>query len=308
MRIKKNLLPAVSALFCSLLLTTGCADLTVSQYRLTFAGERSVEFKGRNAETRNLRGGRTGNRIKILYSRQIQSSDKKGNSIEKITIKQLDYLKYLKDKTVLDFKSKGADSKSPLGRLVGQSITIESGSEGQINRVLDTSIDRQSLKGKAEQNKAAQKLLETEAIKQLYSIPAPPKNQQARMKVSDTWSNTKSFSFGTLGTKSYKRIYTVTKFDESDGRRIMLVDMQGIPVPKSQEQKKPGRWSNLSPNTEIYNGNMTFDLTRRQTSKYIENCQIEWVVEDPNSTMEQDEQPDAMIMKAAHTYKVEMID
>jgi hypothetical protein len=312
MRTKKYLILSASLLLCSLLLTNGCADLTAyqhqHQYQLTFSGERSVEFIGQDAENRNLRSGRTGNRVEILYSRQIQSSDEQGNAVEKITIKELNYLAYLRDKTVLDFKSKGADEKNPLSKLAGQSITIESDPEGQVTNLLDTSIDQAGLKGKTEANKAAQKLLDPEAIKHLYSIPGPPKNLQGRAKASDTWSNTKSFSFGTLGTKSYKRIYTVTKLDKSDGHKIMLVDMQSIPVSKPPEQEKSDYWSNLSPNSEIYNGNMTFDLTAHKTDKYIENCQIEWVVEDPNSITEENRQPKAMIMKATQTYKVERID
>ena len=111
-----------TAVICSLLLTAGCAqtaslalkftpqDLTT--YKLTTEAQRHIKWEGPLTDETAFRGGQTGNKIEMTFTRQIQSVDDKGNAVAEITIEGLKYLSIIRDNTVLDFDSSREKDKN----------------------------------------------------------------------------------------------------------------------------------------------------------------------------------------------------
>jgi hypothetical protein len=288
-------------------------DLTT--YKVTTEAENSVIWGGPIAsKPKGFTGGHTGNKIELTFTRRIQSVDDQGNAAAEITIKELKYLAKAKDNIVLDFdSSREKDRDKPLGKLIGQSYTIEITPSGQVTKVIDVSSARAAVEGSASVNKRAAQLLSAEAIKVRHSIPALPAAEKNQLQTGENWSNIKTFSFGPIGSKTYEKIYELKEIKDTDGRRIAIIEMSVIPSSeKAKELHKEqvtGIFSQMFDNpVEIYTGQLKLDLTLGEVEQYFEEFRSEWIAVDLMSPSEENKEPDTLRMGATRLYRMERID
>ncbi len=330
----------VSAVICALLLTVGCAELAeettkpkvkpeeqkprvklalkftpedLTTYKITTETERGVIWEGPLInKPKSFVGGHTGNKIEMTFTQQIQSVDNEGNAVAKITIKRLKYLAKVKDNIILDFdSSREKDRNNPLGKLIGQSYTIEITASGQVSKVIDVSGARTAVGG-ASANQRAARLLSTAVIKEQHTIPALPAAEKNQLHTGESWSNIKTFSFGPLGSKSYERIYELKEIKDADKRRTATVEMSVVSSSeKARELHKEqviGFFSQMFDNpVEIYTGQLKFNLTAGKVEQYFEEFRSEWIAVDPMAP-EKEIEPDILRMSAIRLYSIERID
>ena len=334
-----------TAVVCSLLLTAGCAPLaeeaakpevelkkpipevTVAEtvtlalkfipqdsttYKLTMEAQRRIEWEGPMPDEAVFKGGQTGNKIEMTFTRQIQSVDDKGNAVAGITIEGLKYLSIVRDSTALDFdSSREKDKNNPMAKLIGQSYTIEIAPTGKVTKVIDVKQAQAAVRGSSSANKAALALLSPDAIKKRHGTLALPDADKNQLRTDGNWSNIKAFSFGMMGSKSYEKIYTLKEINDADSHRIAIVEMNAIPTSGAEDQlDKAGAdgFSKMFDNIETYTGRLKLDLTAGKVEKYLEKLQTEWVAVDPLAGQKDDKEPDALKMTAIRLYRLEKID
>lgn len=314
---------AASAVICVLLLTAGCGAQTatlalkftpddVTAYKVTTERERGVIWEGPLIKKpKSFVGGHTGNKIEMTFTQQIQSVDDEGNAVAKITIKGLKYLAKVKDNIILDFdSSREKDRNNPLGKLIGQSYTIEITASGQVSKVIDVSGARTAVGGTSANQRAARLLL-AEVIKEQHSIPALSAAEKRQLHPGEKWSDLKTFSFDWMGSKSYERIYELKEINNINGRRIAIVEMSVVPSSeKAKELHKEqvtGFFSKLFDTTETYTGELRLDLTAGKVEKYFEEFRSDWIAVDPMAP-EKEKEPDTLRMSATRLYRIERID
>ena len=331
---------AASVVICALLLTVGCAELAeettkpkvepeeqkptvklalkftpedLTAYKLTTERERGVIWEGPLInKPRSFVGGHSGNRIEMTFTQRIQNVNDEGNAVAKITIKGLKYLTKVKDNIILDFdSSREKDRNSPLGKLIGQSYTIEITASGEVSKIIDVSGARTAV-GDASSSQRAARLLSTAVIKEQHTIPALPGAERNQLRTGESWSNIKTFSFGPLGSKSYERIYELKEIKDTDKRRTAIVEMSVVPSSeKAKELHKEqviSFFSQMFDNpVETYTGQLKLDLTSGKIEQYFEEFRSEWIAVNPMAS-EKDKEPDILRMSATRLYHIERID
>jgi hypothetical protein len=287
-------------------------DLTA--YKVTTETEQSVLWEGPETNRpKSFIGGHSGSRIEMTFNRRIQSVDDQSKAVAEITIKGLKYLVKVRDNIVLDFdSSREKDRNNPLGKLIGQSYTIEITASGEVSKVIDVSSARTAVEGSASANQRAAQLLSTKVIKEQHSIPALPATEKNQLHTGGSWSNIKTFSFGPLGSKSYERIYELKEIKDEDERRTAIVEMSVVPSSeKAKELHKEQTisfFSQMFDNPlETYTGQLKLDLTAGKIEQYFEEFRSEWVAVDTMPGKESEE-PDTLRMGAIRLYRIERID
>ena len=331
---------AAIAVICVLLLATGCADQaedtiqtevkpqeqkpTVQPalksapadritYKVTTDRERGVIWEGPlKNKPRSFVGGHSGNKIELTFTRQTLSVDSEGSTVVKITINTLKYLAKIRDKIALDFdSSRETDLDNPLSKLIGQSYTIELTASGEVSNIIDANDARAAVAGSSISNARATQLLSTQEITEHHSFPALPAGDNGKLLPGTSWSNIKTFSFGPMGSKSFERIFEIKEISETDGRQIVVAQMNAVPsAAKAKEiykEQSTGLFSSMFDNTETYTGKLWMDLTSGQIEKYTEEFKSDWVAVDPLAT-KQETEPDMLRMTATRIHRIERID
>jgi len=322
-----------TAVVCSLLLTAGCAPLaeeaakpevepTVelvlkfttqdsTTYKLRMEAQRRIELEGPLPDETVFKGGQTGSKIEMTFTRRIQSVDDKGNAVAEITIEGLKYLKIVRDNTVLDFdSSREKDKNNPVAKLIGRSYTIEIAPTGKVTKVIDVKQAQAALRGRSSANKAALALLSPDAIKKRHGTLTLPDADKNQLRIGDNWSSIKTLNFGIMGLKSYEKIYTLKEIKDTDSRRIIIVEMNAVPTLETAEQLDEegiSGFSKMFDNIETYTGRLNLDLTTGKIEKYLEKLQSKWIAVDPLAGQEDDKEPAALKMTATRLYRLEKI-
>ena len=288
-------------------------DLTT--YKVTKENERGIIWGGPlTSKPEGFTGGHSGSRIELTFTRQIQSVDDEGNAVAEITIKGLKYSVKAKDNIVLDFdSSREKDRNEPLGKLIGQSYTIELTPWGQVTKVIDVSGARAAVEGSASDDKRAARLLSAEVIKDQHSIPSLSAAQKNQLHTGENWSDIKTFSFGWMGSKTYERIYELKEIKDTDGRRIAIIEMSVIPSSEKAKELHKEQvtdiFSRMFDNpVETYTGQLNLDLTAGEVEQYFEEFRSEWVAVDLIAPSEENKEPDTLRMSATRLYRIERID
>lgn len=312
-----------AAVICSLLLVAGCAQTSTlalkfapqdsTTYRLITERERSVEIEGALLEDEIIKGGRTGSRVEITFTRQIQSVDEKGNALAKITINQIKHLAKEKDVTKLDFdSSREKDRRNPLTKLIGQSYTIKLSPAGKVVRVIDVREARSAVRGKSQAHKVALALLEPDAVKKRHTIPTLPPAGRNNLRPGDNWSSIKTFSYDMMGAETFERVYTLKEIKDINGRRIATVEMNAIPSSEMAEQlykeQPTSAFSKMFDSTQTYTGRLKLNLTAGKVEECFEKLKTEWVIVDPSSKQGDDKKPAMLKMGVVRLYSLERID
>jgi len=283
-------------------------------YKVITEVRQGVKWEGSVPKGSDFESGTTQNRAEMTYTQQIQSITDKGNCIAKITIKELKYYFKVKGDLFVDFDSSRAEEPdNPLSRLIGQSYTIEITPAGEVAKVIDVSGAQAAVTGRdsSDDRKAAASLLTPNAIERRHGVPALPAAEENQLQTSQSWDSIKTFSFGLMGSKSYKKTYTLKEIKEADGRRIAEVEMNGVTSSDMAEQlhkeQTTGDFSKMFDNIETYTGRLEFDLTAGKIEKSFEKLQTEWIraLADPSS---EEKGPAVLKMGTIRLHRMERID
>jgi len=255
-----------------------------------------------------FKDSRSQNTIEMTFTQQVLNTDDKGNAVVEVTIKELKCLSIYRDKITLDFDSaREKDRDDPLGKLVGQSYTIEMTPSGRVSKVIDANDARDAVSG----NKAAA-LLSGDVIKERHTITALPATDKEKLRIGDNWSSVKIFPFPIIGSRAYERIYTLKQIKAIKGRKYAIIEMNAIPSAEMAKQlhteQETSSFSKLFDNTETYTGELKLDLTAGKVEKYFEELQSEWVILDPSAVLKDDEEANSVKMGAIRSYCIEKID
>ena len=280
-------------------------------YRVIRETGKGVEWKGpESGKPKNFTGGHSGSRIEMAFTQQVQSTDGSGNGTVKITVTELKYLAKIKDQVNLDFdSSREKDRGTPLGKLIGQSYTIELTPSGQVSKVIDAAEARAAVAGESVLNKTAANLLADASIKELHALgglPAPGKDQ---LRAGESWSNIESFSFDLMGAKAYEKVYTLEGVQNAGNRRVAVAKMKAVPsaeMAKELHKEQSDAFSNMFDNTETFTGELKLDLTKGQVQQWNETLRTEWFIVDPNPKDPQE--PAALRMTATRLHSAERIE
>jgi len=330
---------AMNAAMCVVLMTAGCAGPSkeadqvqiepvqqespvklalkftpqdATTYRLAKENDRSVEWEGAaGSKPKDFTRGHTGNRMEMTFTQKIHSVDDKGNAVAEITIESLTYMKRVKDNIVMDFDSSREDDRSnPLGTLIGQSYTIELTPSGDVVRVIDVGEARAAVMGDSPSHRTAVGLLSADAIKNRHRISTLPDANEHQLRIGESWSSIKNFSFDLMGAKSYEKIYTLEEVRDIRNHRIAIATMNA--VPSAEEAKELHKAQATSPfsqmfdTTERFTGELKLDLTDGKVVECREEMLIEWFIVNPNP--DDDERPAALRMTAGRLASIERID
>jgi len=312
-----------AAVICLLLLVAGCAQTATlalkftpqdsTAYRLITERERSVEVEGALLEDETIKGGRTGSRVEITFTQQIQGVDEKGNALAKITINQIKHLAKEKDVTKVDFdSSRKKDRRNPLAKLIGQSYTIRISPAGKVVRVIDVRQAKNAVRGRSQAHKVASAMLEADAIEKRHTIPTLPPAGRNNLRPGDNWSSIKTFSYDLMGAETFERVYTLKEIKDINGRRIATVEMNAIPSSEMAEQlykeQPTGAFSKMFDSTQTYTGKLKLNLTAGKVEECFEKLRTEWVIVDPSIEQSDDKKPAMLKMGVVRLYSLERID
>jgi len=281
-------------------------------YRLARENDRSVEWEGtEESKPKGFTGGHTGKRMEMTFTQTIRSVDDQGNAIADITIQSLKYITRVKSNVTLDFDSSSRkDPNNPLGKLIGQSYTIELTPSGDVSKVMDVGGARSAVEGSTSGHRMATNLLSEKAIKDRHAISALPDANESTVHLGESWSRIKSLSFDLMGAKSYEKIYTLEEVRDINNRRIALARMDAVPSAEEakelHKEQATSPFSQMFDNTERFTGELKLDLTSGNVWECREEMLIEWFIVDPNP--EDDERPAALRMTAARLAGIERID
>jgi len=277
-------------------------------YRVIAESERRIKWEGSLPEEPTFRGGRNHDRLEITFAQEIQSVDDKGNAIAKITVKELKYSSIVKDNPAFEFdSSKPKDPNHPLAKLIGQSYTIKIAPTGEVTEVVDVKEAETAARKGSVPPVIALRLLNSETIKERHGtlvLPAADKNQ---LHIGDSWSSTKTFSFGMMGSESCEKIYTLNKIEDRDNRQVALIEMKAIPASETTKEQAAEFLKSFD-NTKTYTGELELDLTAGKVKKYLEKLQSEWISAFPSAEQETGQEPAVLTMSATRLYSLEKID
>lgn len=278
-----------------------------AKYSVTTDSENTVRFEGTVPDDPAMKAAATGTSTEIVFTQEIQSVDDKGNAIAKITIDGLKYTSKMKDSVIMDFDSaSNKDPNNPLGKLIGKSYSVKITPMGQVSQIMDVENLLTIVEGTSGENSAAKDMISPDFIKDRHGITAIPQLGKEKYQVGSTWSRTKTYPFGELGTKSYERVYKFTGIEESGGRQVAIVDMNAIPA-LNKNQPSAGRMAKMFDSTEHYKGRLELNLTTGQVESYNEIFTAEWVAVDPDTAPDAPKGPLAVKMGAVRSLSVKKI-
>jgi hypothetical protein len=244
----------------------------------------------------------------MTFAQEIQSVDDKGNAIAKITIKELKYSSIVKDSSVFEFdSSKPKDPNHPLARLIGQSYTLKIAPSGEVTEVIDTKEAETAAREGSVPPGVALRLLNKDTIKERHGNLVLPDADKNQLHIGDNWSNTRTFSFGMMGSESYEKIYTLNNIKDQDNRQVAIIEMNAIPASETSKEQA-AKFLKGSDNTKTYTGELELDLTAGKVKKYLEKLKQEWTTDFPSAEQEPNQGPVLLTMSATRLYSIEKID
>ncbi len=282
-------------------------------YKVITEAQQSVKWEGSVPKGSDFESGTTRNRVEMTFTQQLQSINDKGNCIAKITIKDLKYYFKVKGDLFVDFDSSRAEEPdNPLSRLIGQSYTIEITPAGEVAEIVDVSGAQAAVAGTdSSARKAAASLLTQEAVKRRHGIVSLPAAGEKQLQTGQSWDSVKTFSYGLMGAKSYKKSYTLKQIKDINGRRIAEVEMNAAATSEMAEQlhkeQTTDDFSKMFDNIETYTGRLEFDLTAGKIEKSFEKLQTEWIKALPDPSAEE-KGPAVLKMGTIRLHGMERID
>jgi len=282
-------------------------------YNVITEAARKVDFSGAMKDNMSLQGGRTGTRVEMTFNQEVESVDEEGNATAKITIKALKYFFEERSVTKIDFDSSTEEAKSnPFSKLIGQSYRIKISPSGEVSKVMVPDSARASVTGASEQSRRAAALLDKEVINRHHEIAGLPESDEKLFKTGAHWSDTKDISFGTMGAKSYEKMYKVKGISQKMGQKIVAIEMNAIPTAESAQelykQNQNPSLTQLFDNIEKYTGELKLNLDTGKVITYYEQMHSKWIMVQPESIKEGTESPDTITMESIRFHQLDKLD
>ncbi|MCK4752507.1 MAG: hypothetical protein KAS75_03605 [Planctomycetes bacterium] len=297
---------SIATVMLLLFLVAGCAN-EVSTYKLVTDSQRKIEYEGSLATDPAFKGGTNQKRLEMTFDQQVQSINKAGNAITKITFRQLKYSEKNRGKLLVDFDStREKDKDNIMAKLIGTSYIIEVTPSGQLANIIDTNEPTNAIAAPPSVRRYAIRLVRPEAIKERHNNIILPTENIKKLQKDNKWSDTKILSFGMMGPKSYEKIYTVKEVKSQDKKRFAMIEMNAIPAAEQVTQEQPNM-PKIFDNINEYTGELKLNLETGKVEKYFEELKSEWLIIDPEAD-EESPNPDAIKMAANRLYKLEKIN
>ncbi len=267
---------------------------------------------------------KTGTNIEMKFLQRIESVDKEGNAIARVTIKAFKYHVMVKNEVTFDFDStREADKDRALSKLIGQSFTIKISPDGGVE-VVDAKKARNAVKGGSD-GTAARGLLSKELIAKRHSILALPDAGNRVVSVpqggktriyyqGDSWIRIKpSHPALKWAPKSLAKTYTLEQITKEKRHRVALITMNGAESVESAEDAPEsaglmGIFGNIFDPQEIYTGRFTLDLDTGKVMEYNEKFVGTYTAMDTPKGKDSDKGPDVLTMGFTHEISMEMSD
>ncbi len=282
----------------------------VTRYKVTTEDEDSVQFEGKWPKEGDFENKHNNVRVEVSYTERIESVDEGGNAVAKVTIDAIRASYINRNLSAYDFDNRReTDNKKAMYKLLGKSYTIKLAPTGRFLEVVDASGVQAAVSGKADDEPRAAALVTNEAIEQRHGFLVLPDGNDNMLGAGDTWSTVRSFSFRTLGTKIYERVYTLKNIEEANGRKTGILEMKAIPSAEGAEalhqQGETPDFSQMADNAANYYGEMKFDLTSGKVQEYVEKLISSWTILD---TSTEEAQPPALVMAATRVSRVDKLE
>jgi hypothetical protein len=280
-------------------------------YKVTTETQKSLQWLGAaSARPAGFTDGRSGNHIEITFEQRVREVRDDGGAVVDVTIQSLKYTGEMRSDAAVDFDSgRDRDPNNSLTRLIGKKYGLQMSGRGQVVALLDIEPVRQAVRGGKVGDNTALKLLSDEEIKdrhQIMPLLALPENP---VRPGQTWSDTRTFSFGMMGAKSFERVYTLKAVEAGEGR-LARVAMKAIPssaaAAQMHQQQTASVFSTMFDSAESYEGRLDLDLDRGQVRRYVEEMRTEWTVADPAGAADGG-QPEALKMTARRLHRLEQV-
>ncbi|MDD5327874.1 MAG: hypothetical protein PHY02_08695 [Phycisphaerae bacterium] len=280
-----------------------------TSYKLAIEAGRSIKWEGPLPDKPSFKTSANTTKLEMAFDEEIQSVDANGNALAKITIKELKYSSIVKDVPVVEFdSSEPKDPNYPLAKLIGQSYTIKIAPTGEVVEVVDTKEADLAVRKGSVPPTTALRLLDPEAIKERHGILVLPDAGKNQLRTGDNWSSTKTFSFGSMGSESYEKVYTLNKITDIDNQQVAVIEMNAIPASEALKGKTESELTKNFDNTKTYTGRLEFDSTTGKVEKYLEDLQLDWTIALPPAKQDPNQGPAILTMSATNHYRLEKID
>jgi hypothetical protein len=276
------------------------------------ANEDSKDFRFEQPSLGKLREEPKSTTSEIKFLQQIQGVDEKGGAVAMITIKDIKYLATDKDEVKFDFDSeRESDKKKPFGKLLGKSYRIRISPQGSVE-VLDARNIRSAVTS-GQAKRVATSLLSDESIQRRHEIPSLPDTGACVLRQGDTWTIIKAAHQRLMVPKSFKKVYTLSKVEDEDGRRVAFVDMNATEsaTPDPDAPKTAGGiglFANLFDTEETYTGNMVLDLDSGKMNRYNEKFVTKYVAAEQSREQKPDKGPDVLTIVLTYTTVTEKVN
>ena len=150
------------------------------------------------------------------------------------------------------------------------------------------------------------KLIAEDEIRDRHTIVPLAILDEGPVRLGQSWSDIKTFSFGDMGPKSFERVYTLKQVRQ-EGDRVAVVEMKAIPPAtgadvSGQPNVGPMMWDASSE----YDGRLELDLDSGRVREYGEQMRTEWAIADPG-TMQDAAGLAALKMAVTWLHRVELV-
>lgn len=282
-------------------------------YKATSNSRKSIEWIGSESEKpADFSDGYTGNDVEMIFGQRVETVRENGNAVLAITIQALKYRGVVANRSVFEFDSADPNNREePLMALIGKSYRLEISPVGEVVELLDVESARKAVKIGSPAYSVAMRILSDEMIRDQHEIPPLSALKGGQVHPGQNWSDLKSFSFSSMGDKSFERVYTFKQGGQGVGETA-VVQMKAIPSAAMAEQihkRRPsGLIQGLFDNMDRYEGSLEFDLKGGRLLQYTEDMQTEWVVADPAAMQDTAAQPRAIKMAARRFQRIELVE
>lgn len=282
-------------------------------YKATTEARKSVEWMGsESGKPADFSDGYSGNYVEMTFEQRVEEVRDNGNAVLAITIQGLKYRGVVANRPVFEFDSVDPnDREEPLMALIGKSYRLEMSAGGEVVELLDVESVRKAVKPGSPAHSVATKILSEEMIRDQHEIPPLSALKGGQIRPGQSWSDLKSFSFSSMGAKSFERVYTLKRVEQGAGRTA-VVEMKAIPSTAMAEEMHKRQPAGLTPglfdSTDRYEGRLELDLAGGRLRQCVEDMQTEWIVADPAAMQDTTAVPRAIKMAARRFQRLELVE
>ncbi|MHC5073662.1 MAG: hypothetical protein ACYTFE_02415 [Planctomycetota bacterium] len=277
----------------------------ITTYFVRTVDTQQVKWEGSVPENSNFKDGQNNNKVEMRFTQEIIGVDESG-ALAKITIKGLKYQSMVRNRKIVDYDSTNRATGNVMDFLIGRSYTITISPNGDVD-VIDTSELLADLSEKSLRFRLGNNLIKPDVIKRRHGLLILPDVDQNPIEKDGQWSQTKTFSFGLMGTNAYERKYTLKDIQQEEGAKIGTVSMKAIPSAEIQTPNQAQGMAEMFDTQELYVGELKFDLDEGNVKEYVERLNIQWTAVMPTSNRQQ-EQPPVLKMGADRSYYLQKVD